>query len=254
MEYGSLFPRSFRKSSAKLSHGSQNIYHIHMAPAKVLLIESDRTTVPSYSSALLKRGFALFVENSPRKAADRARATKPDVIVLDAISLRTSGIRLCRRLHKDVDDCPIVLITKAILSDPESVGAQAILVPPFTPRKLLNAVHRQLPSDAASCIQAGPIRINTKQHKVSCGGREDQVTPKEARLLEVFLRHPGVLLTRKFLIKTVWDTDYTGDTRTLDVHISWLRQILEPDPSSPRYLKTVRGQGYRLDIPETSKK
>jgi DNA-binding response OmpR family regulator len=225
-----------------------------MTPAKVLLIESDRTTVPSHSSALLKRGFALFVENSPRRAADRARAAKPDVIVLDAISLRTSGIRLCRHLRKEVDDCPIVLITRAILSNPEEIGAQSVLVPPFTPRKLLNAVQRQLPSDEESSIQAGPIRINTKQRKISCGGREDQVTPKEAQLLEVFLRHPGILLTRKFLIKAVWDTDYTGDTRTLDVHISWLRQILEPDPSSPRYLKTIRGQGYRLDIPEASKK
>lgn len=219
-----------------------------MTSAKVLLIESDRTTVPSYSSALLKKGFALFVENSPRKAADRARATKPDVIVLDAVSLRTSGIRLCRHLHKEIDDCPIVLITRAILSNPGDIGAQAVLVPPFTPRKLLNAVQRQLPSDEASSIQAGPIRINTKQRKVSCGGREDQVTPKEAKLLEVFLRHPGILLTRKFLIKAVWDTDYTGDTRTLDVHISWLRRAIELDPLKPKFLKTIRGVGYRLDV------
>jgi DNA-binding response OmpR family regulator len=194
------------------------------------------------------------VENSPGKAADRARATKPDVVVLDAISLHTSGVRLCRHLHKEIEDCPIVLITRAILSNPADVGANCVLVPPFTPRKLLNAVQRQLPSDEDSCIQVGPIRINTRQRKIACGGREDQVTPKEARLLEVFLRHPGILLTRKFLIKTVWDTDYTGDTRTLDVHISWLRQILEPDPSSPRYLKTIRGQGYRLEIPDTAKK
>jgi len=225
-----------------------------MTPAKVLLIESDRTTVPSHSSALLKKGFALLVENTPGKAADRARATKPDVIVLDAISLHTSGLRLCRHLHKEIEDCPIVLITRAILPNPADVGANCVLVPPFTPRKLINAVQRQLPSDEDSCIQAGPIRINTRQRKIACGGREDQVTPKEARLLEVFLRHPGILLTRKFLIKTVWDTDYTGDTRTLDVHISWLRQILEPDPSSPIYLKTIRGQGYRLEIPDAAKK
>ena len=77
-----------------------------MTPAKVLLIESDRTTVPSHSSALLKKGFALLVENSPGKAADRARATKPDVVVLDAISLHTSGLRLCRHLHKEIDGLP----------------------------------------------------------------------------------------------------------------------------------------------------
>jgi DNA-binding response OmpR family regulator len=225
-----------------------------MTSAKVLLIESDRTTVPSHSSSLLKRGFALLVENSPSKAIDRARTTEPDVIVLDAFSLRTSGFRLCRKIHAEMPTCPIVLITRAILPNPESIGASCLLVPPFTPRKLINTVQRQLPGDEENSLQAGPIRLNLKQRKISCGGREDQVTPKEARLMEVFLRQPGVLLSRKVLIKTVWDTDYTGDTRTLDVHISWLRQIIEPDPSSPRYLKTIRSQGYRLDIPEITRK
>jgi DNA-binding response OmpR family regulator len=225
-----------------------------MTPAKVLLIESDRTTVPSHSSALLKKGFALFVENSPRKAIERARNIGPEVIVLDAVSLRTTGLRLARNIHKEIPDCPLVLITKAVVTGLDDAGADSTLIPPFTPRKLLNTVQRLLPSDEDDCLQAGPIRINLRQRKVSCGGREDQVTPKEARLLEIFLRHPGVLLTRKFLIKAVWDTDYTGDTRTLDVHISWIRQIIEPDPASPRYLKTLRSQGYRLDIPESPKK
>ena len=75
------------------------------------------------------------------------------------------------------------------------------------------------------------------------------MTPKQARLLEMFLRAPGVVLTRKAIIKHVWETDYTGDTRTLDVHVSWLRSVIEPNPRKPRYLKTLRGQGYRLDIP-----
>jgi DNA-binding response OmpR family regulator len=224
-----------------------------VTPAKVLLVESDRTTVPSHSSALLKKGFALFIENSPKKVIERIRSTEPEVVVIDAISLRASGVRLCKRIHKEIDSCPIVLITRSVWSDTEGLGAGAILMPPFTPRKLLNTVQRLLPSDEENSLSAGPIRMNLKQRKISCGGREAQITPKEARLLEVFLRHPGILLTRKFLIKTVWETDYTGDTRTLDVHISWLRQILEPDPVSPRYLKTIRGQGYRLDIPDAAK-
>ena len=90
---------------------------------------------------------------------------------------------------------------------------------------------------------------NLAQRRISCGGREERVTPKQARLLEMFLRSPGQLLTRKQIIKHVWDTDYTGDTRTLDVHMSWLRSVIEPNPRKPRYLKTLRGQGYRLDIP-----
>jgi DNA-binding response OmpR family regulator len=225
-----------------------------MSSAKILLIESDRTTVPSHGSALLKKGFALMVENAPRKAIERAKSTTPDVVVLDAISLRTSGVRLTRTLSSKLNGCPIVLITRSQIRDASEAGASVVLTPPFTPRKLLNAVQRLLPGDENSWQQVGPIKLNLTQRKVACAGREARVTPKQARLLDVFLHHPGQLLTRKFLLKAVWDTDYTGDTRTLDVHISWLRQTIEADPDHPRYLKTIRGMGYRLDVPETARK
>ncbi|MGA2111224.1 MAG: response regulator transcription factor [Anaerolineales bacterium] len=228
--------------------------HNPMPLAKILLIESERTTIPSQGSALLKKGFALMVENSPHKAIERARATAPDVVVLDAVSLRTSGVRLSRTLHSKLNGCPIVLITRAQLDSSAEAGASVVLVPPFTPRKLINAIRRLMPGDEDSCLQVGPIKLNLAQGKVSCGGREDHVTPKQARLLEVLMRHPGQLLTRKFLLKAVWETDYTGDTRTLDVHVSWLRQVVEADPEHPRYVKTIRGMGYRLDVPEVGRK
>ncbi len=195
-----------------------------------------------------------MVENAPRKAIERAKSTTPDVVVLDAISLRTSGVRLTRTLSSKLVGCPIVLITRAQLKDASEAGASVVLTPPFTPRKLLNAVQRLLPGDENSWQQVGPIKLNLTQRKVACAGREARVTPKQARLLDVFIHHPGQLLTRKFLLKAVWDTDYTGDTRTLDVHISWLRQTIEADPDHPRYLKTIRGMGYRLDVPETARK
>jgi DNA-binding response OmpR family regulator len=85
---------------------------------------------------------------------------------------------------------------------------------------------------------------------VQCGKKEARLTPKQAKLLELFIQNHGRMLTRKQLIRDVWLTDYTGDTRTLDVHMSWLRKAVEADPKRPKFLKTIRGLGYRLDIPE----
>jgi DNA-binding response OmpR family regulator len=144
---------------------------------------------------------------------------------------------------------PILLVTPRG-TDPESIrSASVVLAHPFTPRKLLNRVVRLLPGDTRFALEVGPIRLNLAQRTLRCQGRESRLTPKEVRLLEVFLQNPGKLLTRGTLIRQVWHTDYTGDTRTLDVHMSWLRRALEPDPSEPQFLKTIRGVGYRLDLP-----
>jgi DNA-binding response OmpR family regulator len=220
-----------------------------MATAKVLLLESERTSAPSFAPALEKRGYTVTVEHDAQSALKKASALEPDVVVLDAASLKTSGARMCRRLRASTNGTPILLIAdKKNLPDP-NCGASVTLVTPFTARKLLNMVSRLLPADDGACLQVGPIKLNLAQKRIICGNREERVTPKQARLLEMFLRAPGQLLTRKAIIKHVWDTDYTGDTRTLDVHMSWLRSVIEPNPRKPRYLKTLRGQGYRLDLP-----
>ena len=220
-----------------------------MATAKVLLLESERANAPSFAPALEKRGYAVSIEHEAQAALKRVTSVVPDVVVLDAASLKTSGARICRRLRASLNGTPILLVAdKKNLPDP-NCGASITLVTPFTPRKLLNTVSRFLPADDGASLQVGPIKLNLAQRRILCGTREERVTPKQARLLEMFLRAPGQLLTRKAIIKHVWDTDYTGDTRTLDVHMSWLRRVIEPNPRKPRYLKTVRGQGYRLDLP-----
>jgi DNA-binding response OmpR family regulator len=220
-----------------------------MAIAKILLLESVRANAPSFAAALEKRGYAVTVERTAQAALKRSQSLSPDIVVLNAASLKTSGARICRQLKASVNGTPIVIIAdKKNVPDP-NCGAAATLVVPFTPRKLLNGVARLLPGDDSASLQVGPIKLNLAQRRISCGGREERVTPKQAKLLEMFLRAPGQLLTRKAIIKHVWDTDYTGDTRTLDVHMSWLRGVIEPNPRKPRYLKTLRGQGYRLDLP-----
>ena len=220
-----------------------------MSSAKVLLLETLRANAPTFAEALVKRGYAVTIERNTQAALKRSQTLSPDIVVLNAASLKTSGARICRRLKASLNGTPVVIIADKKSVPDANCGAAATMVVPFTPRKLLNGIARLLPGDDSSSLQLGPIKLNLAQRRISCGGREERVTPKQARLLEMFMRAPGQLLSRKQIIKHVWDTDYTGDTRTLDVHMSWLRSVIEPNPRKPRYLKTLRGQGYRLDIP-----
>lgn len=220
-----------------------------MASAKVVLLESERPNMRSFALALEKRGYAVSATHSPQVALRWAQSLRPDIVVLNAASLKTSGTRICRQLHDALNSTPILLVADKRDATYSDCGAAATVALPCTPRKLLNSVARLLPGDESACLQVGPIKLDVAQRRIICGSRQERVTPKQAKLLELFLRTPGQLITRTTIIKHIWDTDYMGDTRTLDVHISWLRRVIEPDPRRPRYLKTLRGRGYRLEVP-----
>ena len=220
-----------------------------MTAANIILIESSRANAPSFAPALEKKGYAVSVYHKIDDALSAAKKRKPDLLILDAASMKMSGTRLSRRARAELGSIPIILVTpNGTRPDPGS-GASLTLVHPFTPRKLLNRIARLLPGDERYTLEVGPIKLNLAQCKVHCLGKDTRLTPKQAQLLEVFMHNPGRLMTRKRLIRQVWHTDYTGDTRTLDVHMSWLRYAIEPDPKHPRFLKTIRGMGYRFDIP-----
>ncbi len=123
-----------------------------------------------------------------------------------------------------------------------------ILALPFTSRKLLNRIQLLLPGDSLNTIQIGPIHLDLERKRVRCLDRTSTLTPRLAELLKIFLEHPGVVLEREDLFRKIWNTEYTEDTRTLDVHISWLRQAIEAEPRKPQFLHTARGVGYRLDV------
>jgi DNA-binding response OmpR family regulator len=131
-----------------------------------------------------------------------------------------------------------------------SLGARAYLRYPISAKKLINRISRLLPAPEDDVLQVGDVVLNVTQRCVLQGNRESHLTPRQARLLEVLMRHPGEILTRAFLMKQVWDTDYLGDTRTLDVHVHWVRKAIEEDPSSPFHLRTVRQVGYRFEARE----
>lgn len=220
-----------------------------MASNRILLIESERANAPSFAPALEKKGYDVATHHQIESALARMGDAPPDLLILDAASMKTSGGRMTRAARSVLNGVPIVLVTPAgTRPDPRS-GATVTLVHPLTPRKLLNRVARLLPGDESFNLELGPIKLNLAQRKVRCRGRDARLTPKQVRLLEVFMHNPGKLLTRATLIRQVWHTDYTGDTRTLDVHMSWLRRSVEEDPRQPVLLKTVRGMGYRLDLP-----
>jgi DNA-binding response OmpR family regulator len=215
---------------------------------KILLLESKQTDHVSFGPALTKKGYQ--VQSVPNGSAAQALLANvdPDFIIVDAASLRTSAKRICHTLRQQMDGLSIILILGENQLPAEKVEADVILKLPFTVQKLVNRMKPLLPTDEKDLLHVGPIRLNFKQKQVRCLGRHSRLTPRQVTLLKTLMEHPGEVIQREALFRLVWDTEYIGDTRTLDVHISWLRHALESDPRHPRFLKTVRGVGYRLDI------
>lgn len=215
-----------------------------MEKPHILLVERRRSAHKSYAEALKKR-FQVASVISGKQAVALAASLHPAVIVVDSISLKSPGDRIVR-LIKDEQPAPVVhLAEKAGHS-----AADTFLEAPVTPRKLISALDRLIApaSQSQAGLVVGPFHMDTGRRVLVVDGKETQLTPKLALLVEVFLRNPGETLARKQLMEQVWQTDYMGDTRTLDVHIRWIRRVIEADPAHPRYLKTVRGTGYRLEV------
>ena len=224
------------------------LVEIIMDDATLLVIEGKHADHPAFVPALRKKGFVVESVSSGSEALARlGKDFLPDVIVVNAASLRSSGKRICQSLRDRTSNVPIVLIL-----DPdqeiEKVEADAILSLPFTPQKLVNHIRRLLPGDGKDSIHAGPVRLDVEKRTVRCLGTQTRLTPRLVRLLKTLIEHQGEVVERKLLFSQVWETDYTDDTRTLDVHISWLRRAIEADPEKPKFLITIRGVGYRLDV------
>ncbi len=218
-----------------------------MIEATILVIEGKRAGVPYFAPALRRKGLDVESVPSGSRAIARLPELKPDVVVVNAASLRSTGVRICLSLKRADEKLPVILIVDS--HKPASrTTADITLTLPFTVQKLYNRIKPLLPGDGKNIIRVGPIRLDVERRRVHCLGKDTRLTPRLVALLQVLLKHPGEVIKRETLFKQVWDTAYTGDTRTLDVHISWLRKAIEVDPSNPRFLKTIRGVGYRLDV------
>jgi len=167
-------------------------------------------------------------------------------VVVNAASLRSSGVRICQSLREKDSKLPIILILetgKSVAKD----SADVVLYLPFTAQKLVNRIKPLLPGDGNNVLHAGPVRLDIERRRVRCLGKNTKLTPRLVTLLQILIEHHGEVVEREALFKRGWETNYTGDTRTLDVHISWLRRAIEPNPLQPKFLRTIRGVGYRLD-------
>jgi DNA-binding response OmpR family regulator len=211
--------------------------------ARILLIEGQRSRTESVRPSL-EPYWAVTVVHSGQ-AALAALTPTPDLILFDAGTMRSNGWRNCQRLRQAVPDTPFIYIgqTTDILPDLE---VSVSLCRPFAPRKLQNRIRALLPADATEeqIVRLGHLTLYVGKRSLACGGEEHTLTPKLVQLLAQFLRHPNEILSREFLMEKVWETSYLGDTRTLDVHIRWIRALVEPNPQKPTLLRTVRRQGY----------
>ena len=215
--------------------------------ARILWIEGKRADSPPFVPGLRKKGYSVEIATSGDEALALLPKFDPDLVVVNAASMRTSGKRICRSVRGRANGVPILLISALGQSGPEDVPVDVSISLPFTLRKLLNRIKPLLPGEGQHLFHTGPIRLDIERKRVRCQGREASLTPRLIQLLKIFMENPGEALERERLFRQVWNTEYTGDTRTLDVHISWLRQAIEEDPRNPQFIKTIRGVGYRLD-------
>ena len=217
-----------------------------MEAARVLFIGRIQVNRSSIATALEKH-YQVLIASSGKLGVDLVQQSPCQVVVLDAASLRTPGDRICLDLRHRLGKMPIIHIHPGPKNEAQSV-ADVVLYQPLTSRRLLSTVDRLLQSQNEATLTYGAFSVNLGRRVLIVGGQETQLTPKQSMLIEMFLRHPGEVLDRKTLMEKVWQTNYLGDTRTLDVHIRWIREAIEKDPGKPQYLRTVRGVGYCLEI------
>ena len=218
-----------------------------MTEATILIIEGRHAEIPSFATDLQKKGFDVETAKSGSDAVSRLDQIAPHLVVVNAASLRSSGVRICQSLRDNSDKLPVILIIDKDTNVSKD-AADVVLNLPFTVQKLSNRIKPLLPGDGKNVVHVGPIRLDTERRRVRCLGKNTKLTPRLVSLLNILMDHHGEVVERENLFKQVWETDYTGDTRTLDVHISWLRRAIELDPLKPKFLKTIRGVGYRLDV------
>jgi DNA-binding response OmpR family regulator len=237
-------------------------------PRTVLVVEDEVVLRESLAEALTQEGLGVVTAGDGREALVRFRADSPDLVLLDLMLPQLSGIEVCRILRRE-SDVPIVMLTAR---DGEidkvvglELGADDYVTKPFSLRELMARIRTQLrrldvtsplpppehPTGPAT-IQLGDVVIDIAGHRLLRAGSELPVTPKAFELLAFLVRNAGQVFSRDQIIERVWGYDFDGETRTVDVHVHWLRALIEPEPSAPRYLQTIRGTGYVLRLPEST--
>ena len=238
---------------------------------KILVVDDEAVLLETIVYNLEQAGYQVLTAADGASALEAAHREKPDLIILDLMLPVIDGLEVCRRLRRE-DEMSNTLILMLTAKSEEidkvvglEVGADDYVTKPFGRHELLarvRALLRRLGKTSAATseeaapketapeirrprtLEIGPVRIDLDGRQVFCRGQEIELQPKQFELLKYLMQNRGTVLTRDQLLQNVWGYDYVGDTRTVDVHIRWLREKLEEDPANPRLIQTVRGVGY----------
>ena len=223
---------------------------------RVLVVEDEESYSDALSYLLRKEGFDVAVAATGPAALTEFERNGADIVLPDLMLPGLPGTEVCRQIRL-TSNVPVIMVSA---KDDEvdkvvglELGADDYVTKPYSPRELVARIRAVLrrgtePELAPATLEVGRVRMDVDRHVVTVEGEEVRLPLKEFELLELFLRNPGRVLTRGQLIDRVWGSDYVGDTKTLDVHVKRLRAKLEPDPSEPVLLVTVRGLGYKLEV------
>lgn len=230
---------------------------------RVLVVEDEESFVDALSVGLAREGFAVSVATDGVEALQMFDQVNPDLVLLDVMLPKLSGVDVCRELRTR-SVVPIIMVTaKGEEIDTVvglEVGADDYITKPYRLRELvarMRAVLRRrafdetgtVPAAVSDLVTVGDVSLDHESHEVRIRGEQVRLPLKEFELLALLLENAGRVLTRDVLIDRVWGGDYVGDTKTLDVHIKRLRSKVETDPTSPTRIVTIRGLGYKFEIP-----
>jgi DNA-binding response OmpR family regulator len=234
-----------------------------LADQKILIVEDDETLNGVLRYNFEREGYKVFTASDGLNGIELARLEKPDLIILDLMLPKIDGLEVCRILRKEMT-VPILMVTAKAEEIDKIVGlelgADDYMTKPFSVRELIARVRANLrrneilrreseknESVSPQTIQINQIEIDLGRHSITAAGSVLDLSPKEFDLLVFLVRNHGQVFNRETLLSKVWGYDYAGDTRTVDVHIRWLREKIEKIPESPRHIITIRGVGYKFE-------
>ncbi len=225
---------------------------------KILLVQSGLGD--SVALVLERQGYRVVWANNSKSALAKLASNTPSLVIIDVPTIRANVEKLCQSIKRQNPDLPILLILEKQTSNngarhqKKFSFADAWIARPLNQQRLMSKIEKLLPEGTSLELRCGDLVFHPAERILRKKDTEQYLNPKLAKLLQIFMQRPGDLVTRKELMQRVWETSYLGDTRTLDVHIHWLREAIEDDPNNPYYLQTVRGQGYRFDDPKKRKR
>lgn len=233
---------------------------------KVLIVDDEPSIVKLVQYNLEKNGYQTVVATDGKQALEKIKQDQPDLLILDLMLPKVDGLEVCRQVRNNNRHLPILMLT-AKTEELDKVlglelGADDYITKPFSPRELvarvkavfrrMEAIRAEGESKESPLLSIGELTIDTEGYEVRRENETVDLTPKEFELLVYLARNKGRVLSRDQLLNAVWDYDYIGDSRIVDVHVSHLRDKLEQDTRKPVYIRTVRGIGYKFEGPKNS--